>query len=121
MKKAIVLLGLASAMSAFTGCSKDDVTENGWPNETKGRRDNTLVAKMAGDGGGTRTAMGDKSAVWSAEDRIALNADISSSEHFRPFDISDADAGTATAGFTLDANFRTDGTTKITILCEPPA
>ncbi len=52
MKKAIVLLGLASAMSAFTGCSKDDVTENGWSNETKGRRDNTLVAKMAGDGGG---------------------------------------------------------------------
>ena len=52
MKKAIVLLGLTSAMSAFTGCSKDDVTENGWSNETKGRRDNTLVAKMAGDGGG---------------------------------------------------------------------
>ena len=106
MKKAIVLLGLASAMSAFTGCSKDDVTENGWSNETKGRRDNTLVAKMAGDGGGTRTAMGNKSAVWSAEDRIALYADISSSEHFLPFDISDADAGTATAGFTLDANYQ---------------
>lgn len=60
------------------------------------------------EGDQTRTAMGDKSAVWSQGDRIALYAEVSSSEHFLPFDISATDVGAATAGFTLDPNY-TDG------------
>ncbi len=105
MKKVIILLGLASAMSAFTGCSKDDVTETEQGIKNKDKQDITLIATLAEDEE-TRTAMGDKSAVWSAGDRIALYADVSSSEHYLPFEVSAGAVGTATAGFTLDESYR---------------
>ena len=51
MKKAIVLLGLTSAMSAFTGCSKDEPTSP----ETVGVQEYTINSIIAG--GDTRTAL----------------------------------------------------------------
>ena len=51
MKKAIVLLGLASAMSAFTGCSKDEPTSP----ETVGVQEYTINSIIAGED--TRTAL----------------------------------------------------------------
>lgn len=54
----------------------------------------------------TRTTMGDKSAVWSQNDCIGLFADISSTEHFLPFEISPEDVGATTAGFTLDSEYQ---------------